>query len=193
MESLFYNPLLIPWWLASMMTPYDSESKHSDQYLLYKQMNNRLNNNRMSKGLKCCYVRIIMKLIITTTMFMVLSSWPKSLREFTRFIWWMQTERRVAANPPTKPIDLGRESAKNWLLPFTFTIAIVIITQPLGWYSFYCPTEGGRLSRHRHCSKSAQPVPKAVYRSGCRNKPEVDSIECRGTRPNACFSVVPSW
>ena len=33
-------------------------------------------------------------------MFMVLSSWPKSLWEFTRFIWWMQlqTERRVAAN-----------------------------------------------------------------------------------------------
>jgi len=28
-------------------------------------------------------------IIIAMTMFMVLSSWPKSLREFTRFIWWM--------------------------------------------------------------------------------------------------------
>jgi len=45
-----------------------------------------------------------------------------------------------------------------------------IITQPEGWYSFYRPTEGGRLSRHRHCSKGVQPVPKAVYRSGCRDK-----------------------
>jgi len=49
-------------------------------------------------------------------MFMVLSSWPWSLREFTRFILWMQTERRVAANPQTKPTDLGCESADKWLL-----------------------------------------------------------------------------
>ena len=46
-------------------------------------------------------------IIITATMLMVLSSWPKSLREFTRFIWWMQTECRVAANPQTKPVDSG--------------------------------------------------------------------------------------
>jgi len=32
---------------------------------------------------------------------------------------------------------------------------------------FYRPTEGGRLSRPRHCSKSVQPVPKAVYLNGC--------------------------
>jgi len=41
----------------------------------------------------------------------------------------MQTERRVAANPQTKPIDLGCESAENWQLSSTSTIAIVIITQ----------------------------------------------------------------
>jgi len=38
--------------------------------------------------------------------------------------------------------------------------------------------EGGRLSRPRHCSKSAQPVPKAVYHSSCRSKhdrPQCDS------------------
>jgi len=44
----------------------------------------------------------------------------------------MQTERRVAANRQTKPIDLGCESAENWQLPSTSTIAIVIITQPVG-------------------------------------------------------------
>ena len=67
-------------------------------------------------------------------MFMVLSSWPWSLREFTRFIWRMQTERRVAANPQTKPTDLGCESADKWLLPSTSTIAMlpfnVITSQP---------------------------------------------------------------
>ena len=44
------------------------------------------------------------------------------------------------------------------------------ITQPESWYSFYGPMEGERLSRPRHCSKGAQPVPKAVYRSGCHDK-----------------------
>ena len=31
----------------------------------------------------------------------------RSLQEFTRFMQWMQTERQVAANPQTKPTDLG--------------------------------------------------------------------------------------
>ena len=43
----------------------------------------------------------------------------------------MQTERRVAANPQTKPIDLGREYAENLQLLSTSTIAIVTITQPV--------------------------------------------------------------
>jgi len=42
----------------------------------------------------------------------------------------VQTERRVAANPQTKTVDLGCESAENWQL--SSTIAIVIITQPVG-------------------------------------------------------------
>jgi len=46
----------------------------------------------------------IIIIIITMTMFMVQSS-CQSLREFTRFIWWMQTECRVAKNPQTKPTD----------------------------------------------------------------------------------------
>jgi len=121
---------------------------------------------------------IIIIMIITTTMFMVLSSWPKLLREFTQFIWWMQTERRVTANPQTKPVDLGCKSTENWQLLSTSTIAIVIITQPTSRYSFYRTTKGGRLSRPRHCRKGAQPVPKAVYRSSCRdkhNRPRRDS------------------
>jgi len=103
----------------------------------------------------------------------------------------------VAANPQTKPVDLGCESAENWQLSSTSTIAVVIITQPVGWYSFYRPTKGGRLSRPKHCSKGAQPVPKAVYRSSCRDKhncrrrdsnlgpltPKSDTLTTRPLRP----------
>jgi len=96
---------------------------------------------------------------------------PWSLREFTRFIWWMQTERRVAANLQTKPTDLGCESADKWLLPSTSTITICYHYSARKLkYSFYRPTEGGRLSRPRHCRKGAQPVPKAVHRSGYCDK-----------------------
>ena len=70
--------------------------------------------------------------------------------------------------PQTKPVNLGCESAENWQLSSTSTIAIVIITQPVGWYSFYRPTKVGRLSRPKHCSKGAQL--KTVYRSSCRDK-----------------------
>jgi len=65
---------------------------------------------------------------------------------------------------------LGCESAENWLLPSTFTIAVCYYYLGNSWCLFYRPTEGGRLSRPRHCSKSAQPVPKAAYRSGCHGK-----------------------
>jgi len=69
----------------------------------------------------------------------------------------MQTEHWVAANPQTKPTDLGSESADKWLLPSTSSIAMpfVIITQPESRHSFYCPMEGGR-----HYRKGVQPVPK---------------------------------
>jgi len=34
----------------------------------------------------------------------------------------------LAANPQTKPVDLGCESADNWQLSSTSNIAIVIVT-----------------------------------------------------------------
>ena len=37
-----------------------------------------------------------------------------------------------------KPVDLGCESAENWQLSST-AHAIVIISQPIGWYLFYPP------------------------------------------------------
>ena len=47
----------------------------------------------------------------------------KPLREFTRFIWWMQTQSQGGRQPQTKPTDLDCESAERQL-PSTSTIAI---------------------------------------------------------------------
>jgi len=73
----------------------------------------------------------------------------------TRWLLTLRPSQSAWAVSP--PPTTGR------LLPSVSTIAIVIITR---WYLFYCPMEGGRLSRPRHCSRGVQPVPKAVYRSG---------------------------
>ena len=46
------------------------------------------------------------------------------------------------------PNCLGCKSAKNWRLPSTSTIAIVIITQPVSWYHFTIP--------HKHLDTKSQ-------------------------------------
>ena len=87
-----------------------------------------------------------------------------------RFIWWMQTEQQVAANPQTKSTTLGSRAVSPLVgcyhlhppLPF-------IITQLENWYSFTIPqnVEG---CWHNYYSKGVQPVSKAVYHSGCSDK-----------------------
>ena len=115
---------------------------------------------------------IIIIIIITTTMFMV-TSWhshcessPGSFDECRLSAGWPPTLRPNqliwAVSPP-----------KDRLLPSADTIAIyyyysarkliIILLSHGGW-------KADRLSRPRHCSKGAQPVPKAVYRSDCRDK-----------------------
>jgi len=49
----------------------------------------------------------------------------------TKVIARVYSERRVAANRQTKPIDLRCESAENWQLPSTSTFAVIITTQPV--------------------------------------------------------------
>ena len=75
--------------------------------------------------------------------FMVASPWLSSepLQEFTQFTGRMQTQQQMAANPQTKPDNLGCESTGRQL-PSTSTIAIVIITQLIlpshgGWKAGY--------------------------------------------------------
>ena len=86
-------------------------------------------------------------------MFTVLSSWHKSLREFTQFIRRMQTSAR---QPPTL-----RPGQPTWAAspPVGCYIAYIhhchfFITQLKSWYSFYRPKQGGRLSQPRHTACS---------------------------------------
>ena len=66
--------------------------------------------------------------------------------------------------PSDQANQLGCESAENWQLPSTSTIASVIITQPVSCYSFYHLTKGGRLNRLRHCSKGVQPKQRNILK-----------------------------
>ena len=64
----------------------------------------------------------------------------------------MQTERRVAANPQTKPVDFGCESAtihiRHRHCYYHSARKLILI---------YHPTKDGRLSIPGHCSKGTQP------------------------------------
>jgi len=97
----------------------------------------------------------------------------KPLREFAWFIWWMQTQRRGGRQPSDQANRLGLWVRQKLQKEMATIIHIhhrhLIIIQPKSWYLFYHLTEDGRLSRPRHCSKGVQPVPMAVYRSGCRD------------------------
>ena len=98
--------------------------------------------------------------IIHMTIFVVLSSWLRATkRVHPRFTWWMQTQRQMAANPQTKSNNTGCESTCQLLPPTSNTALLLLLSQSR--YSFYHPTEGGRLSWSRYCSKGVQPVPKS--------------------------------
>jgi len=92
------------------------------------------------------------------------------LREFTRFIWWMQTQRRGGRQPsdqakPTwtaSPPESDGSYRPHPPSPFYYYSA----GQPESWYSFYRPTEGGRLSQPR---RSLAPM-EAAANSGLPGK-----------------------
>jgi len=89
---------------------------------------------------------ILLIIIITKTMFMVLSSWQSHCESSPGSF----DECRTAPSsrwPKTKPDDLGYESACTSCQKLHPPSPFIIITQPESWYSFYRPTEGRRLSR----------------------------------------------
>ena len=95
---------------------------------------------------KQMYTAVNNNIIISKTMFMVLSSRQSHCESSPGSF----DECRTAPSgrrPKTKPDDLGCESAytgcQNQHPPSPF----IISTQPESWYSFYRPTEGRRLIR----------------------------------------------
>jgi len=73
----------------------------------------------------------------------------RPLQVFTQFIWWMQTEHRMAANPQTKPTYFTCESTAR-LIPSTSSVAVYYYYSARKLILIYRPTEDGRLSRPRH-------------------------------------------
>jgi len=108
--------------------------------------------------------------IIHMMIFMVLSSWLRAIGR-VYLVHLMNADCESA----------GR------LLSFTFTIAILLLLNlkaetRVGW----------KADRSRHCSKGVQPMPKAVYRSGCHDKHnsnlhpltlQLDALTTRPLRP----------
>ena len=114
-------------------------------------------------------------IIITKTMFMVLSSWQSHCKSSPGSF----DECRMAPSgrwPKTKPDDLGCKSTCTGCQKLHPPSPFIIITQPESWYSFYRPTEGRRLSRPSLSSIRVykppyfEPVPQSRIREGCDRK-----------------------
>jgi len=66
------------------------------------------------------------------------------LQCLTWLSWWMETQCQVVTIPLTMQLTWADSTCR--LLPSTLNVTICY------YYSFYCPTLEGRLSRPRHCS-----------------------------------------
>jgi len=115
------------------------------------------------------------------------------LRELTRFIWWMQTHRQIAANL--------RPSQLTWAVspPVAATVHIhyrhLLLLLSESWCSFYHPAESGRLSRcviTRHQLTNALQMTDWVKllrhtqqnRSSRRCSSQPISLQYQKTKPN---------
>jgi len=101
----------------------------------------------------------------------------------------MQTERRVATNPQTKPADL--DSIISSYYPHSPS-PFIVITHPESWYSFYRPTDGVDLGTAGMVQK---PVSKTAYRNGCRDKRTdcsltTQQVSCHSTTATCTASSV---
>ena len=72
----------------------------------------------------------------------------------------MNADWAPTLRPSQSTCDLGCESAGR-------LHAVIHVTIAVSYYYSTRFTIPLSVSRPRHCSKGAQPVPKAVYRSGC--------------------------
>jgi len=86
------------YWSRSFVSPAEMVEPIEMPAREHTSLANNNNNNNNNNNRDDIYGAVIM---------------AKPLWEFTRFIWWMQTKCRVAANPQTEPIDLDCESTGN--------------------------------------------------------------------------------
>jgi len=99
---------------------------------------------------------------------MVLSSWQSHCESSPGSFDECRLSAQMAANPQTKPADSDWEYArKKWQQPSTSTIAILLLLSPRADTHFTVPR---RVEGWVHLCTAVQPVPKAVYRSGSRDK-----------------------
>ena len=109
---------------------------------------------------------IIIIIIIAMTMFMGLSSWPKSLLGF-HSVHLMNVDWAPGGHQPS-------DQASRLGLWVCWKLAAIIHIHHRHCYYYSARRlililpEG--LSRHKHCSKGAQPVLKTVYHSSRRDK-----------------------
>ena len=99
------------------------------------------------------FLLTIISLIVIHGQFLMRCNGAEALtRAHTQFIWWTQSARWLLTLRPIQP---------TWAMSLPLGSchphppSLCIITQPEGRYSFYCPTEGRKLSRSRHCRKCA--------------------------------------
>jgi len=91
-----------------------------------------------------CYIIII--IIITRTVFMVLSSWLRVIARVHPVHVMNAEQRQTAADLWTKLTDLSFRPTCRLLGNHIHHRHVLFITQPESWHSFYHPTEGRRLS-----------------------------------------------
>jgi len=137
---LLFQPSRTAWLLTRTLTHLLSARK--------RRRKSKTNTSLKWKNPRCCVINNNNNNTTNANVYSGIVSGIKArpLREFTRFIRWMQTKHQVAFNPHTKPTDLGCESTCRLPLS-TPIVAIYYTTEPEDWYSFYRPTEGRRLSR----------------------------------------------
>jgi len=129
-------------------------------------------------------------IITSVMMFVVLSSWPdhspSSFDECRLSVRWPPTLKSSQQTWPVSP-SVGYYRPHS---PIT-TVPFIIITQPKSWYSFYIPTQSGRLSQTRHCSKDAHLKTEAdQYHSSRRGLAAWTIIQTISSQPNWFWFLV---
>jgi len=134
------------------------------QYRLHgvaKRKTLKINNNNN---------KIIIIIILTTTMFMMLTYWLTKVIATVRQVHLMNADWAPGGRQLSHQVRLGLSPPKIGSYRPHPQSSLLLLLSPLSWYFIIPCTEGGRLTRPRHCSKCAQPVPKAVCHCGCRDK-----------------------